>query len=597
MGNGRVFENTCHANRPLSAVGSSSMFRHFDRSLRAGTFLGLLALTTACGSSTATSTAPSSLSRCGVTLNGGGTVPASGGSVTINVTAARECEWSAATEASWLSIKAGARGQGNGSVELAAAANPDPAVRRGSVVLNEQRLELTQAAGECSFTLGERSAAMPRTGGLGHVDLRASSSLCTWTAEADSAWIGIKGQPNGRGSAQIQFEVSATTGPGRRGVIRVAGQEFEVVQSEGCTYTLSPSSQEVGGAGGSGAVTVATGPGCPWTAQSGVGWLTLSGDRGTGPGSISFEVAATNVARTGSATIAGRTFTVTQSVSPAPTPAPAPTPTPAPVPTPSPAPTCSYAVEPRSVSVAAGGERIAINVTAGSSCAWTVSSGAEWITPRGSGGSGNGAAEFDVAAASGPARSGSVVVAGQTVTVSQAAGCSFSVSPEEASVGALGGTVKTTVTAPGGCGWTATSEANWIQVVSGASGSGTADVTLLVLANLGAARSGAVTIANRTYTIEQEAILASTCRIRLDPDELKISARGRIERIEVSAPRDCTWTAESNVSWIRVLWGRQGSGDGEVVLGIDDNEGRKREGKVTIGDETLDVEQREERDD
>ncbi|MGH9311260.1 MAG: BACON domain-containing protein, partial [Vicinamibacterales bacterium] len=304
------------------------MFRHLDRSLRAGTFLGFLALTAACGSSTATSTAPSSLTRCGVTLNGAGTVPAAGGSATISVTAARECEWSATTEASWLSIKAGARGQGNGSVELAASANPDPAVRRGSVVLNEQRLELTQAAGECSFTLAEGSATIPRTGGSGRVDLRASSSLCTWTVEADSAWIEIKGQPNGRGSMQIPFDVSATTGLGRRGAIRVAGQEFEVVQSEGCVYTLSPSSHEVGGAGGSGAVTVTTGPGCPWTAESGVGWLTLSGDRGTGPGSISFNVAATNAARTGSATIAGRTFTVTQSVSPAPAPSPTPAPTP-----------------------------------------------------------------------------------------------------------------------------------------------------------------------------------------------------------------------------------------------------------------------------
>jgi hypothetical protein len=54
---------------------------------------------------------------------------------------------------------------------------------------------------------------------------------------------------------------------------------------------------------------------CAWTAQSNVAWLTITaGTSGTGNGTVSYTVAANNTPdpRTGTLTIAGRTFTVTQ---------------------------------------------------------------------------------------------------------------------------------------------------------------------------------------------------------------------------------------------------------------------------------------------
>src|SRR5689334_19025208 len=83
--------------------------------------------------------------RCSVSVNGNGQVPAAGGAGSLAVSAARECTWSAAAEGQWLSIKSGSNGQGDGSVEFSAVANPDPAVRRGAIVLNEQRVEVMQA--------------------------------------------------------------------------------------------------------------------------------------------------------------------------------------------------------------------------------------------------------------------------------------------------------------------------------------------------------------------------------------------------------------------------------------------------------------------
>lgn len=559
--------------------------------------LGLAAA--GCGSSTNTSTAPSSLERCGVTVKGGGTLPASGGSATLDVTAARECEWSAATNTPWLTIKGGARGQGNGSVELAANANPDPAVRRGAVVLNDQQLEVAQAAGECVFTLGERSVTVPRAGGPGQIEVRASSPLCTWTAEPQAEWIDIKDGASGKGSGQVRFEVSAASGPPRTGTIRVAGLEFEIQQSEGCVFSLDPPSHEAGSGGGTGSVGVVTAAGCQWTAVSTVDWITLSRDGGTGPASVSFTVAATSGARTGTATIAGRTFTVTQSAAPAPAPSPAPSPAPgpAPAPAPTPTPTCSYAAEPKAFSVAAAGETITVRVSTGNACAWEAASGASWITLSRAAASGAGTAIFTVAPASGAARTGTVTVAGQTVTVSQAAACSYSVKPDKRPVDHRGGPVKTTVETANGCAWTATSTAAWLEVVSGASGSGKGEVTVNAAANDGAARSGVVNIAGSSFTVEQAAAPEPDCRVRLRPDRLKVSENWRIQPIEVRTSRGCAWEASTDASWIHVVLGHRGVGDGLITLSIDRNDGKKREGRVVVGSETLRVEQEGDKDD
>jgi hypothetical protein len=82
---------------------------------------------------------------------------------------------------------------------------------------------------------------------------------------------------------------------------------------------------------------------------------------------------------------------------------------------------CTYAIDPTSVSVAAGGGTGSVAVTAGAGCAWTAVSNDAWIlVTSGSSGSGNGSVGYSVAANTGPARSGTITIAGQTFTVNQA---------------------------------------------------------------------------------------------------------------------------------------------------------------------------------
>ncbi len=83
-----------------------------------------------------------------------------------------------------------------------------------------------------------------------------------------------------------------------------------------CGRFVSPTSQSFAADGGSGAVAVATAAGCPWSAASNATWITIiSGTVGTGTGAVSCLVSPNprKRSRTGTLTIAGRTFQVNQS--------------------------------------------------------------------------------------------------------------------------------------------------------------------------------------------------------------------------------------------------------------------------------------------
>ena len=63
-----------------------------------------------------------------------------------------------------------------------------------------------------------------------------------------------------------------------------------------------------------------------------------------------------------------------------------------------------------------------------------------------------------------------------------------------------------TVNATSGCGWTASSNAAWITITSGGSGTGNGNVLYFVAANTGTQRTGTITIAGQTFTIIQAGV-------------------------------------------------------------------------------------------
>jgi uncharacterized protein (TIGR03437 family) len=85
--------------------------------------------------------------------------------------------------------------------------------------------------------------------------------------------------------------------------------------------------------------------------------------------------------------------------------------------------------------------------------------------------------------------------------------CSYAIQPISQSTGASGGTGNVAVTAATGCAWTAVSNAGFITITSGASGSGNGAVAYSVAANPGvSSRNGTVTIAGQTFSVTQAGV-------------------------------------------------------------------------------------------
>jgi len=82
-----------------------------------------------------------------------------------------------------------------------------------------------------------------------------------------------------------------------------------------CAYFISPTNSGVASSGGTGSVSVTCGSDCSWTATSNAAWITITaGASGSGNGTVRYSVTSDNsgVVRTGTVTIAGQTFTITQ---------------------------------------------------------------------------------------------------------------------------------------------------------------------------------------------------------------------------------------------------------------------------------------------
>jgi hypothetical protein len=88
---------------------------------------------------------------------------------------------------------------------------------------------------------------------------------------------------------------------------------------------------------------------------------------------------------------------------------------------------------------------------------------------------------------------------------SVAPGCTYELSSTARSHTSAAETAAVVVTAPAGCAWTARTETSWISVISGANGTGGGNVTWMVDANSGPARTGTLTVAGRTVTLNQGA--------------------------------------------------------------------------------------------
>ncbi|MGD1020079.1 MAG: choice-of-anchor tandem repeat GloVer-containing protein [Verrucomicrobiia bacterium] len=267
-----------------------------------------------------------------------------------------------------------------------------------------------------------------------------------------------------------------------------------VVANTNCAFSISSTNAMFDAAGGTNTVSViASNNNCAWTAVSNDSFITITaGTNGVGNGTVTYAVPANDTTNilTGTMTIAGQTFTVTQSAT-------------------STVGNCTFTVSATTVKLAAkgGSKNVSVKVQ-GTSCEWTAVSNDPFITiTSGNSGAANGKVNYTVSGNTNASlRTGTMTIAGQTVTVKQATGgCTFKLSPKNAKFKAASAPATVTVKPNfSDCAWTASTTNSWITITDGGNGMGEGTVSYFITPNTNSVtRTGSITIGSATVTVTQ----------------------------------------------------------------------------------------------
>ena len=250
---------------------------------------------------------------------------------------------------------------------------------------------------------------------------------------------------------------------------------------------------------------------------------------------------------------------------------------------------CFYSISPNSLTAnATGGNGLVTVSSSPSTCAWTATSNASWITVSfGQSGTGNGSAGFTVSRnGSAVSRAGTLTIAGQLFTVNQSAAvCDFRLGSQSAALTSDGGSGSVSVTTD--CSWTASTNAAWLTV-SPASGTGNGTVTFTALQNTtGASRTATIVIGSQSFSVVQ----AAPCSFAFSPAIGNFTAAGGTGSIAVTASASsCDRAAASLSPWITISSGQSGTGNGTIGYTVAANPtAEARTGSIQVGDQVFTV--------
>jgi hypothetical protein len=459
----------------------------------------------------------------------------------------------------------------NGQVML-----DDQVITATPVYLGDPELSVNPTSRNVDSEAGTTTFSISNTG----VDTMA------WTAEVTSGndWLTIISGESGSDSGTIscQYDANVETDP-RTGVIRItatgaSGSPMDVTVTQqahvSCAYSIFPTSGSFSADGESKSISVTpSSSNCTWTTSESLSWVSVSPTSGTGSGSVTVSIDSnTGDARSGSVTIAGETYEISQGEAP-----------------------CTYEISPTSGSFSSDGGTDTVSVTASrSNCTWTTSESLSWVSVSPTSGTGSGSVTVSIDSNTGDARSGSVTIAGETYEISQEPDptlCTYSLSSSSNTFASSGGTLTVFVNASNpNCEWTTSESLDWVSL-SPTSVTGSGTVTITVDANTNSVRSGSVTLASLTYSINQEEFVP--CTYSISPSSSSFNSSGGSITLRVTASKpNCEWTASESLDWI-TLSPTSGIGSGTVTITATENTGDARSGSISIAGETYDISQDE----
>ena len=479
--------------------------------------------------------------------------------VDLTVTTEAGCAWQAAGSG-WAQVSP-TSGTGSGSVRVTAtSANTLTAARSVNVTVAGHSVQVTQAGKACTYTVTPPVGTIAADA-TNYVEVTVDTDAgCVWHATG-SDWAQVSpASASGSGRVRVTANSPNTATSTRSVNITVAGKSVQVTQAAACgAPVVSPTTVDLVWDGtGSANVKVTTNPGCGWTTQ-GNSWATVG--PATGPGSGSAAISASSNSATSprsvNVTVAGQTVKVTQAGKPA----------------------CWPSVSSPSGNIPADATRaVDVVVTIPNGCAWTAA-GSGWAAVDPTSGTGPGTVHVRATSANPPStsRSTTVTIAGQPVSVTQDGTPlpQFTLTPAYANIAAEGGPLRVAVATVATQSWKAASGSSWIVMDLTVSGTGAGAISLHVLANSGAARTGTVKFTNpagevlNSFKVDQAR--PDCTSIPVSPTSLIVPAAGGNPTVAVMAPAGCPWTANSPSTWVTVAMGSSVTGPGIVTLAVKAN--------------------------
>jgi hypothetical protein len=243
---------------------------------------------------------------------------------TVSITASSSnCSWITSEDLSWLYISP-TSGTGSGTVTITATQNFREA-RTGSITIAGETYTISQEAR--SYTKATLTNPAPGSA------LTGSSVLFQWDSVGANEYFLYVGTTPGdndlfNSSTGTSTSITVTGLPADGSQLYVTlwtrfvdwesnAYTYTAYQTP-CTYSISPSSGSFTSNGGSASVSVrASSSSCSWTTSENLSWVSLSPTNGTGSRDVTVSVTAnTGSARSGSVTIAGKTYTISQDKTP-----------------------------------------------------------------------------------------------------------------------------------------------------------------------------------------------------------------------------------------------------------------------------------------
>ncbi|OQX25344.1 MAG: hypothetical protein BWK80_16070 [Desulfobacteraceae bacterium IS3] len=453
------------------------------------------------------------------------------------------------------------------------------------------------------------------------LDLTAAASTATltvantgtgtmnWTAAESLSWLSISptsGTVNG--TVTVTYDANST-GASRTGTITVTAsgatgspKSISVTQAaagQEPVLSVTPASFELSATASTSTLTIAnTGTGTlNWSAAESLDWLSLSPTSGTGSGTITLTYQANTgtSSRTGAITVTAsgasgspKSISVTQAAAGG---------------------TPVLSVTPASQDAPAGSGMVTYEIanTGSGTLSWTLSKDASWLTIIGTNsGTGNATMMISHQANTGAARTGKITVTAsgatgspKTVEVKQAPGTTeqavLSIDPLSQEVPSASSTNAFTVknTGTGAMAWTAVSNASWLTITLGASGTITTESSAIVVsfaANTGDVRTGTITVtatgaggSPQTISVKQAAGAVIQPVLSVTPNFQTVVQSGGTAAFTVANTGTGTlsWTVSETSDWLSVD-PLSGTNNATVTVTCQQNTGISRTGTLTF---------------